>query len=297
MRDGRPAGPEGHARRPGRGDDDQRGAAGPDRNDARSTGSRSSPQFARAKAEARRPRTRPGRSPTCRPTRTRRPSTAWLETHPKSFRGRQRLAARLVAEREVAARPRRPCSKLKALYPEYVGPENAYVLLAAVYRQTVRRRRRSTRSWRSWRRATATPAPAYLRLMELDEAAGDWEGVARNARRLLAVNPLIPAPHRQLARAAEQLGRPRRGDRRLPRPGPARRDRPGRGPLPPGEAAAPGRQAGRGPPRGPQVAGGGPALPRRAPAPARTDRARQGRDAGHAPAVRAPPISEEAREP
>ena len=42
--------------------------------------------------------------------------------------------------------------------------------------------------------------------MELDEAAGDWRGVAENARRLLAVNPLIPAPHRQLARAAEHLG-------------------------------------------------------------------------------------------
>ena len=30
--------------------------------------------------------------------------------------------------------------------------------------------------------------------------------MATNARRLLAVNPLIPAPHRSLARAAEQLG-------------------------------------------------------------------------------------------
>ena len=42
--------------------------------------------------------------------------------------------------------------------------------------------------------------------MELDEAAEDWRGVAKNARRLLAVNPLIPRPHRELARAAEHLG-------------------------------------------------------------------------------------------
>jgi tetratricopeptide (TPR) repeat protein len=47
---------------------------------------------------------------------------------------------------------------------------------------------------------------ACTRLMELDEAAGDWHGVATNAKRLMAVNPLVPAPHRQLARAAEQLG-------------------------------------------------------------------------------------------
>ena len=62
-------------------------------------------------------------------------------------------------------------------------------------------------------------SPAYLRLMELDEAAGDWPGVAENARRLLAVNPLIPAPHRGLARAAENSGGARRGGDRLPRPG------------------------------------------------------------------------------
>ena len=30
--------------------------------------------------------------------------------------------------------------------------------------------------------------------------------MAKNARRFLAVNPLIPTPHRQLARAAEHLG-------------------------------------------------------------------------------------------
>ena len=42
--------------------------------------------------------------------------------------------------------------------------------------------------------------------MELAEAARDWQGLARNARRLLAVNPLIPAPHRELALASEHLG-------------------------------------------------------------------------------------------
>ncbi len=49
-------------------------------------------------------------------------------------------------------------------------------------------------------------SPAYLRLLELEEAAGDWPAVTRDARRLLAVNPLIAAPYRRLARASEQLG-------------------------------------------------------------------------------------------
>jgi tetratricopeptide (TPR) repeat protein len=42
--------------------------------------------------------------------------------------------------------------------------------------------------------------------MELEEASSDWRGLARDARRMLAVNPLVPAGHRQLARASEQLG-------------------------------------------------------------------------------------------
>ena len=48
--------------------------------------------------------------------------------------------------------------------------------------------------------------PAYLRLMEMAEAAGDWRLLGENARRQLAVNPLIPAPFRGLARASEELG-------------------------------------------------------------------------------------------
>jgi tetratricopeptide (TPR) repeat protein len=43
--------------------------------------------------------------------------------------------------------------------------------------------------------------------MEIGEGQGDWESVARNARRMLAVNPLVAAPHRYLAQAAEKLGR------------------------------------------------------------------------------------------
>ena len=48
-------------------------------------------------------------------------------------------------------------------------------------------------------------SPAYLRLMEIAEAAGDWRNLAENARRQLAVNPLIPSPFRALARASEEI--------------------------------------------------------------------------------------------
>jgi len=130
--------------------------------------------------------------------------SAWLADHPKSFWGLQRLAAKLVAE-EKWDRAKEVLETLKQLYPEYVGPENAYVLLANVYRRTS-----DTGAEHAVLEELAArngdALPAYMRLMELDEASGDWAGLARNARRLLAVNPLIPAPHRQLARAAEHLG-------------------------------------------------------------------------------------------
>jgi tetratricopeptide (TPR) repeat protein len=129
---------------------------------------------------------------------------AWVEDHPKSFWGWRRLGARLINE-EQWPRAIEVLEKLKELYPEYVGPENAYMLLATVYR------RRSDQAaehkvLEQLAERDGDASAAYLRLMELDQAAGDWQGVAKNARRLLAVNPLIPNPYRQLASASEHLG-------------------------------------------------------------------------------------------
>lgn len=129
---------------------------------------------------------------------------AWLLTHPKSFWGLRRLAARLVREEQWDA-ARTAALQLKALYPEYAGAENADMLLAAIHRhESDPKAERAVLEDLALRDGDAVPA--YLRLMELDEAAADWKALARDARRMLAVNPLVPAPHRMLARAAEQLG-------------------------------------------------------------------------------------------
>jgi tetratricopeptide (TPR) repeat protein len=130
--------------------------------------------------------------------------TAWLDEHPKSFEGWRRLAARLVVE-EKWPRAKEVLEKLKALYPEYVGADNAYLLQAVVHKR-LGEPVAEHNVLEELAMKDGNASPAYLRLMELDEAAGNWAGVAKNARRLLAVNPLIPAPYRKLARAAEQLG-------------------------------------------------------------------------------------------
>ena len=130
--------------------------------------------------------------------------STWLEKHPKSFPGWRRFATRLLAEGKLEP-AKAAIETLRALYPEYVGPENAYMLLAALSRK---------RSDPAGERKAledlvardGSASPAYLRLLELEEAASDWPAVTRDARRLLAINPLIPAPYRRLGRASEQLG-------------------------------------------------------------------------------------------
>jgi tetratricopeptide (TPR) repeat protein len=129
---------------------------------------------------------------------------AWLEKHPKSFWGWQRLGSRLVHE-EKWQEAKVALETFRQLFPEYVGSENAYVLLASVARHlSDPAGEHAILETLALRDGSA--GAAYLRLMELDEAAGDWRGLAKNARRMLAVNPLVPSPHRQLARAAEHLG-------------------------------------------------------------------------------------------
>ena len=45
-----------------------------------------------------------------------------------------------------------------------------------------------------------------VRLMEMAAAEKDWNAVREQAEQVLAVNPLVPQPHRFLAQAAEALG-------------------------------------------------------------------------------------------
>ena len=159
--------------------------------------------FARRKAEA----VAPGMTwddPELPPNADSKAIEAWLAGHPKSFPGLRRLASRLVAE-ENWPKAKKTLEKLKAAYPEYIGEDNADVLLAAVCKKTS-----DPVGERAALEALAAKdggaSPAYLRLMELEEASKDWPGLARDARRMLAVNPLVPIPHRELARASEQLG-------------------------------------------------------------------------------------------
>ena len=54
---------------------------------------------------------------------------------------------------------------------------------------------------------SADAADAYSRLMEIGMEQKNWEQVAENGRRYLAVYPMLPAAYWRLGRADEELGR------------------------------------------------------------------------------------------
>jgi tetratricopeptide (TPR) repeat protein len=90
-------------------------------------------------------------------------------------------------------------------YPDQAGNESAYRLLAEAHRSLG-----DTEGERGVLAAFAEvdggATDVYLRLMELAEAEADWPEVARNARRFLAVNPLVAPPYRRLGQASAETG-------------------------------------------------------------------------------------------
>ncbi len=125
------------------------------------------------------------------------------QTRPNYWR-LSRRAQELVAEKNWRD-AKAPLETLVRLYPEDAGADSNYRLLAEVHHGLgeVAEERSVLARWAAF---DPTATDAFARLMELGEAAGDWTAVAENAERFLAVNPLVPAPYRSLARASEELG-------------------------------------------------------------------------------------------
>ena len=127
-----------------------------------------------------------------------------LKEDPNNFWLLHRYGVQLVTEEKWRS-SLAPLQRLRKLYPEYTEADSSYHLLAGVYRQLGEtERERAVLDELAGRSADALDA--YARLTELGEAAEDWVSVGKHAEQILAVNPLQPAPHRALARAAEKTG-------------------------------------------------------------------------------------------
>jgi len=128
----------------------------------------------------------------------------WAAARPDNYYSLQQRAARAIDAREWVA-AKEPLERLITFFPNQTGSESAHVQLARVHRELGESDAERTRLQALAALDAAAP-DVYQRLIELASEAGDWEDVARQARRFLAVNPLVPAPHRALATAADKSG-------------------------------------------------------------------------------------------
>jgi tetratricopeptide (TPR) repeat protein len=131
-------------------------------------------------------------------------SKEWLAENPTNYWALQRRVVNAFAEKNWSnAVP--VLEKLTELFPTQGGEDGAWVLLARAHREM-----NNTNAERAaLMKAAALDGDlpdVYFRLADLGLAEKDWSLVFTNARRALAVNPLVPHPHRLLAQSAEAEG-------------------------------------------------------------------------------------------
>ena len=129
----------------------------------------------------------------------------WADRHPKSLWALTYRAKKLLGEKKWEE-AKVPLQRLLEVFPQNTGPDNPYLLLAQAHRG-LNETEQERAILGKLARIEADAVPAYLRLMELDAAAKDWNAASRNAQRFLAVNPLVPQPYRCLAEASQALGK------------------------------------------------------------------------------------------
>ena len=129
---------------------------------------------------------------------------AWERRQPDNYWVLRAKAQRLAAAQDWAGAVV-PLRRLVELYPLQKGEDAAHRPLVAALR-ALGDSAGEREALRRWAAADDEAVEAYQRLMELAAADGAWPEVRENAERSLAVNPLVPGPYRQLARAAAAMG-------------------------------------------------------------------------------------------
>jgi len=132
-------------------------------------------------------------------------SAAWQTEHPTNYWALQRRAIDALSRGQWSnAVP--PLEKLAEAFPEQTGEDSTWALLARAQRG-LKNTNAERAALEKWSKLDGEAFDAFDRLSELGVLESDWKFVRDNARRALAVNPLVPRPHRFLAQSAEALGR------------------------------------------------------------------------------------------
>lgn len=128
----------------------------------------------------------------------------WSKDHPDNYWMLLREADQFIESKQYAA-AKSPLQTLLDRSPALTGSDSPLAQLATVHRQLNEIEAERTILIRLTALDDAAPE-ANLRLAALAAEANDWPLAERQARRALAVNPLIAAPWRTLAQAAEKSG-------------------------------------------------------------------------------------------
>jgi tetratricopeptide (TPR) repeat protein len=127
----------------------------------------------------------------------------WLKDRPNNYPALQRLAQAQLAARDWDG-VKATAARMLAIYPQDGSAAGPHALAVLVHRE----RGEQDDERAALERLAALnddDLAAFSRLGELAEEAEEWELARTCALRQLAVNPLLPAPHRAAARAAEKL--------------------------------------------------------------------------------------------
>lgn len=124
----------------------------------------------------------------------------WNKQHPKNFWGLLAQGRALLEEQKLKDAVV-PLETAAGLYEGH-GAESPYLLLAEIHKKLGDAKAERSVLEKLVARDDEAGA-ARLRLAEIAAAEQDWSAVIEHATQALAINPLVPAPYRQLAAAAE----------------------------------------------------------------------------------------------
>lgn len=128
----------------------------------------------------------------------------WLTQHPNSFWALQQRVLSLLADQQWE-QAKEPLRKLIALYPEDVGEDNAYELLAQAHRR-LGESEQEVQVLTTLATRSAVAREAYERLTEIGSENQNWVQVVENGEKYLAVYPMLGTVHGRLGEAYETLG-------------------------------------------------------------------------------------------
>jgi hypothetical protein len=132
-------------------------------------------------------------------------AAAWKQAHPKNYYVRLEQAQKLLEAKDWTEAK----SVLQALAADYAGERRANnpLWLLAQAERYLGDTNTELATLEEFSGHESDFVDLYVRLIELTRSRQDWPAVTKYAERLLAINPLIPAPYSALAEAGAALGR------------------------------------------------------------------------------------------